>query len=114
MDRLFKRDIRRVMRRVVLRDGPCRGVRRVARGESPGEVCRKRNTGRIRYGSARSGVSFQFRDLRAKASTDTEDLAHAQRLLGHKSCSTTEIYTRQRRGDLGKPLSRSRHRGAPT
>lgn len=41
---------------------------------------------RSRFDKARkmAGVNFQFRDLRAKAATDTEDLAHAQSLLGHK------------------------------
>jgi len=63
---------------------------------------------RSRFDKARevSGVNFQFRDLRAKAATDTEDLAHAQSLLGHKNRTTTEIYTRDRKGDLVKPLKR--------
>jgi integrase len=63
---------------------------------------------RSRFDKAReiAGVNFQFRDLRAKAATDTEDLAHAQRLLGHKNRTTTEIYTRDRIGDLVKPLRR--------
>lgn len=65
---------------------------------------------RSRFDKARevSGVNFQFRDLRAKAATDTEDLAHAQRLLGHKNRTTTEIYTRDRKGDLVQPLKRNR------
>lgn len=49
-------------------------------------------------------MNFQFRDLLAKAATDTEDLAHAQKLLGHKNRSTTEICNRERRGELVKPL----------
>jgi integrase len=65
---------------------------------------------RSRFDKARekAGVSFQIRDLRAKAATDTNDLAHAQRLLGHKNRTTTEIYTRDRKGDLVKPLKRGR------
>lgn len=65
---------------------------------------------RSRFDKARekAGVSFQFRDLRAKAATDTEDLAHAQKLLGHKNRSTTEIYTRERKGELVQPLQRSK------
>lgn len=56
--------------------------------------------------SEQAGVSFQFRDLRAKTATDKNDLAHAQRLLGHKNRATTEIYTRDRIGELVKPLKR--------
>jgi integrase len=50
------------------------------------------NGQRLSYGALRSrfdkareaaGVHFQFRDIRAKTATDTENLAHAQRLLGH-------------------------------
>jgi len=60
---------------------------------------------RSRFDKARetAGVSFQFKDLRAKSTTDTEDLAHAQSLLGHKNRSTTKIYTTERRGDLVAP-----------
>jgi len=63
---------------------------------------------RSRFDKARevAGVDFQFRDLRAKAATDTGDLAHAQRLLGHKNRSTTETYTRDRMCALVKPLKR--------
>jgi integrase len=63
---------------------------------------------RSRFDKAReqAGVSFQFRDLRAKAATDTNDLAHAQKLLGHRNRSTTEIYTRERQGEIVKPLAR--------
>jgi len=60
---------------------------------------------RSRFDKAReqAGVSFQFRDLRVKAATDTEDLAHAQALLEHKNRATTEIYTRERLGNVVKP-----------
>lgn len=42
---------------------------------------------RGRFAKARkaAGVSFQFRDIRAKTASDTGDLAHLQRLLGHKT-----------------------------
>lgn len=61
---------------------------------------------RSRFDKARAiaGVKFQFRDLRAKAATDTGDLAHSQKLLGHASRNQTEDYTRERIGDLVKPL----------
>jgi len=61
---------------------------------------------RTRFDKARKAakVDFQFRDIRAKAATDTEDLAHAQKLLGHKTRSMTEHYTRDRKGDEVNPL----------
>ena len=56
---------------------------------------------RARFDKARqvSGVDFQFRDIRAKSGTDLEDLAHAQKLLGHRNRATTERYLRKRRGE---------------
>lgn len=61
---------------------------------------------RSRFDKARddAGVSFQFRDIRAKAATDTENLAHAQKLLGHKTRAMTEHYTRNRKGERVQPL----------
>lgn len=61
---------------------------------------------RTRFDKARevAGVSFQFRDLRAKAATDTGDLAHSQKLLGHTSRGMTEHYVKQRIGEKVKPL----------
>jgi hypothetical protein len=53
---------------------------------------------RSRFDKARklAGVSLQFRDIRAKAATDTGDLAHSQKLLAHKNRDTTEHYVRSR------------------
>jgi integrase len=61
---------------------------------------------RTRFDTARKAakVSFQFRDIHAKTATDTENLAHAQRLLGHKTRGMTEHYTRNRKGDKVNPL----------
>lgn len=61
---------------------------------------------RSRFDKARAAanVSFQFRDIRAKTATDTENLAHAQKLLGHKTRTMTEHYTRHRRGEKVSPL----------
>ena len=61
---------------------------------------------RTRFDKARlaAGVSFQFRDIRAKTATDTENLAHAQKLLGHKTRAMTEHYTRNRKGEKVSPL----------
>jgi len=61
---------------------------------------------RTRFDKARiaAGVNFQFRDIRAKTATDTNNLALAQKLLGHKSRAMTEHYTRNRKGDKVSPL----------
>lgn len=61
---------------------------------------------RSRFDKARqlAGVEFQFRDIRAKAATDTEDLAHSQKLLAHKNREMTEHYVRARKGERVKPL----------
>ena len=61
---------------------------------------------RSRFAKARTaaGVDFQFRDIRAKAATDTGDLAHSQALLGHKNREMTERYVKTRSGHRTKPL----------
>lgn len=51
-------------------------------------------------------VDFQFRDLRAKAATDMENLEHAQKLLGHATRDMTEHYTRKRMGEKVSPVRR--------
>jgi integrase len=60
---------------------------------------------RKRFNKARklAGVDFQFRDIHAKTATDTDDLAHSQKLLGHKNRDMTEHYVRAHSGELVKP-----------
>ena len=55
-------------------------------------------------GLAASLAGFQFRDLRARAASDIDDLRSAQRLLGHHSATMTETYVRARVGDRVKPV----------
>lgn len=61
---------------------------------------------RSRFDKARTlaKVEFQFRDIRAKAATDTGDLAHSQKLLAHKNREMTEHYVKARMGERVKPL----------
>lgn len=61
---------------------------------------------RSRFDKARTlaKVDFQFRDIRAKAATDTGDLAHSQKLLAHKNRDMTEHYVRARHGERVRPL----------
>jgi len=61
---------------------------------------------RSRFDKARkrAGVDFQFRDIRAKAATDTGDLAHSQKLLGHRNRDMTEHHVRARIGERIAPL----------
>ena len=53
---------------------------------------------RSRFDKARtlSKVDFQFRDIRAKAATDTDHLAHPQTLLCHENRDMTEHYIKSR------------------
>jgi integrase len=62
---------------------------------------------RSRFNKARTlaKVDFQFRDIRGKAATDTGNLAHSQKLLGHKNRNMTEHYVKARMGERVKPLS---------
>lgn len=53
---------------------------------------------------AASLKTFQFRDLRAKAGSDMDDLKSAQDLLGHESASMTETYIRARQGAKVRPV----------
>lgn len=55
-----------------------------------------------------SVLTAQLRDIRGKAATDVEDLAHAQALLGHKSRAMTEKYVKQRAGDRVAPNRRKK------
>jgi len=48
-------------------------------------------------------VDFQFRDIRAKAATGTGDLAHSQKLLGHKNREVTEHYAKAKIPPLRGP-----------
>jgi integrase len=61
---------------------------------------------RFRRARTVAGVTFQLRDLRGKAGTDLEDLALAQKLLGHRSRSMTERYIKPRAGDQVSPVVR--------
>lgn len=45
---------------------------------------------------------FQFRDIRPKAASEIEDLAHASRLLGHTDKRITQTVYR-RVGEIVKP-----------
>ena len=61
---------------------------------------------RSRFDKARTlaKVDFQFRDIRGKAATDTGNLAHSQKLLGHKNRDMTEHYVKARIGERVRPL----------
>lgn len=47
---------------------------------------------------------FQFKDLRAKAATDSDSTANAQKLLGHATEIMTSAYIRGRTGDEVLPI----------
>lgn len=69
-------------------------------------VQKQKSNLRSRFDKARTlaKMDFQFRNIRAKAATDTGDLAHSQTLLGHKNRDMTEHYVKARMGERVKPV----------
>lgn len=59
---------------------------------------------RAGFARARGDADWQFRDLRAKAATDSGDLKQAQQLLGHASEATTAGVYRRLKGHVVGPL----------
>lgn len=64
------------------------------------------HTDRFDAARAKAHVSFQFRDIRARAASDLGNPAHAQKLLAHKRRATTEHYAGRRKGETVDPLHR--------
>lgn len=58
-----------------------------------------------RFRKAAEGA-WQFRDIRAKASSDSPDLKRAQKLLGHKDEKTTAGHYRRSGSNVVEPLER--------
>lgn len=65
---------------------------------------------RNRFDAARaaSGQNWQFRDLRPKAATDTDNVRDAQQLLGHASEATTAKIYRRLKGEAVQPVGGKR------
>jgi integrase len=59
-----------------------------------------------RFKKALAGADWQFRDLRAKAATDSPTLKDAQLLLGHGTETTTAGVYRRSKGSAVAPLKR--------
>lgn len=57
-----------------------------------------------RFVQARGDATWQFRDIRAKAATDSPSLKRAQELLGHATEATTAGVYRRTKGFLVDPL----------
>lgn len=57
-----------------------------------------------RFTKAKGDADWQFRDIRAKAATDSKTLKGAQQLLGHASETTTADVYRRVKGNKVKPL----------
>ncbi|VVE47713.1 integrase [Pandoraea communis] len=61
---------------------------------------------RFEEARAAAGVTFQFRDIRAKAATDVGGLDSAQQLLGHASRAMSEHYVKKVAGSKVRPVNR--------
>lgn len=59
-----------------------------------------------RFVKACGDADWQFRDIRAKAATDSPDLKRAQQLLGHSAETTTAGTYRRQAGNIVAPLER--------
>lgn len=66
----------------------------------------KYNALNTRFRKARGNADWQFRDLRAKAATDSPTLKDAQLLLGHETETTTAGVYRRSKGSAVSPLKR--------
>jgi integrase len=105
-------DLAAVLDRIRNRSFPASAVVTVAlvRDEAGQRMTYDALSDRFQAARARAGVHFQLRDLRAKAGTDLDDLALAQRLLGHRTRAMTEHYIKDRIGDRVSPLLRTNRR----
>lgn len=105
-------DLAGVLERIKGRTFPAEAVVTLAlvRDEAGQRMTYDALSDRFQAARTKAGVHFQLRDLRAKAATDLDDLALAQRLLGHASRSMTERYTKERIGEKVSPLLRTSRR----
>lgn len=55
---------------------------------------------------AHAGLTWQIRDLRAKAASDSDNIEDARKLLAHAAESTTAGYRRSRIGERARPVMR--------
>ncbi len=88
----------------ILASGPNRPDARLILNEAGQPLRADALRSRFDKARKRAGVQFQFRDLRAKAASDTGDLAHSQKLLAHKHREMTEHYVRAHKAERVAPL----------
>jgi len=94
-------DLARVLERILARKRPSIYLISDRRGQRVSY-----NALNARFIKARGTADWQFRDIRAKAATDSPDLKRAQELLGHANEITTTVYRRSK-GDIVSPLKRA-------
>ena len=112
-------DLAALIDRIKFRKASIPGVRSLSlicneRGEAMGQSAMRYRFEKAREAAAAAAASnkpaadrlrsIQFRDLRAKAGSDSAGLEHAQKLLGHTKRDMTEHYIRKRRGDKVRPV----------
>lgn len=93
-------DLARVLERILARKRPSIYLIADRRGQRVSY-----NALNDRFCKARGAADWQFRDIRAKAATDSPDLKRAQELLGHANETTTTVY-RRAKSDVVSPLKR--------
>lgn len=100
---LIQGDLERVLERILARKRPSMYLISDRQGQRL-----RYNALNDRFRKARGDATWQFRDIRAKAASDSPDLKRAQQLLGHSNETTTAGVYRRSRGDLVAPLERKK------
>jgi integrase len=95
-------ELQRVLERILARTRPVPSMYLIADRRGQRVLYNALNA---RFVAARGEAAWQFRDIRAKTSTDMPDLKKAQLLLGHTKETTTTIYRRSE-SDVQDPLER--------
>lgn len=99
----IKGELQRVLERVLARPRAVASIYLIADAKGQRMTYNAMNARFVKARTA-AGASWQFRDLRAKAATDSPDLKKAQELLGHATEATTAGVYRRTKGFLVDPL----------
>ncbi|VVE30874.1 integrase [Pandoraea eparura] len=102
---LIEGELAALIERIKAREQKTKGLRLV-QDENGRHLTYWQLANRFEEARAAAKVTFQFRDIRAKAATDVGGLDSAQQLLGHASRAMSEHYVKKVAGTKVKPVNR--------